>query len=216
MNRLLDNELEELDFVNRIAAALYIRRYDDSVDFEDYKHFGVIGLLEAKKSYDSEKGASFRTFASFRIKGAILNGIYSYSEKLSVSLYKRKSKNKVLNFSKNSDLNEKFNSVSSFIIDAFMDSALDELFDNIFLDEVSLEQNVNQSNVSKILMSCLDELNKKQKDVIYYHYFYEFSFQAISEILGLSKGRVSQVHSLAIKTLFQSLSSVDEDFLVYV
>ncbi len=77
----LSDCLDDEQLVTRIAASLYARRFDNAVSFEDYKHYGVIGLLEARQKYDQNKGAMFDTYATYRIRGAILNGVINHSEK---------------------------------------------------------------------------------------------------------------------------------------
>lgn len=60
--------------VKRIAHHL-LARLPDSVLADDLIQAGMIGLLEAARSYDASKGASFSTFAGIRIRGAMLDDI---------------------------------------------------------------------------------------------------------------------------------------------
>src|SRR5262245_12196656 len=65
----------------RAAAARYYRlRPDDSVSFEDYLQYARIGLVEAIDDYDPGREASFETYSSYRIRGALLNGLTRESE----------------------------------------------------------------------------------------------------------------------------------------
>src|SRR5262249_17431466 len=65
----------------RAAAARYYRlRSDDSVPFEDYLQYARIGLVEAIDDYDPGREASFETYSSYRIRGAVLNGLGRESE----------------------------------------------------------------------------------------------------------------------------------------
>jgi RNA polymerase sigma factor for flagellar operon FliA len=54
--------------VNRIAL-----RLPPHVDTEDLVNAGVIGLMDAIEKYDPTRGTSFKTYAEFRIRGAILD-----------------------------------------------------------------------------------------------------------------------------------------------
>jgi RNA polymerase sigma factor for flagellar operon FliA len=71
-----DDELvmQELSQVYYIAARIR-DRLPQHVDMEDLVSAGVIGLLEASRSFDSSKEAQFKTFAKFRIRGAILDSL---------------------------------------------------------------------------------------------------------------------------------------------
>jgi RNA polymerase sigma factor for flagellar operon FliA len=60
--------------VSRIAHHVKAR-LPDSVQVEDLIQAGMIGLLEAGESYDGSKGANFETFASIRIRGAMIDEV---------------------------------------------------------------------------------------------------------------------------------------------
>ena len=62
------------DLVRRIAHHL-AARLPASVEVDDLIQAGMIGLLEASRSYDAEQGASFETYASIRIRGSMIDEI---------------------------------------------------------------------------------------------------------------------------------------------
>jgi RNA polymerase sigma factor for flagellar operon FliA len=66
--------LQELSQVYYIAARIR-DRLPQHVDLEDLVSAGVVGLIEASHSFDSSKEAQFKTFAKFRIRGAILDSL---------------------------------------------------------------------------------------------------------------------------------------------
>src|SRR5690606_37212658 len=45
------------------------------IEFDDLVEYGMIGLLEAADRYDPSHGANFMTFAYYRIRGAIYDGL---------------------------------------------------------------------------------------------------------------------------------------------
>lgn len=69
-----DLVLQELSQVYYIAARIR-ERLPQHVELEDLVSAGVVGLLEASRSFDSTKNAQFKTFAKFRIRGAILDSL---------------------------------------------------------------------------------------------------------------------------------------------
>src|SRR5579863_3270037 len=69
-----DLVMQELSQVYYIASRIR-DRLPQHVDLEDLVSAGVIGLLEASRSFDSTKNAQFKTFAKFRIRGAILDSL---------------------------------------------------------------------------------------------------------------------------------------------
>ena len=58
--------------VNRIAV-----RLPSHIDLDDLHSTGVIGLMDAIEKYDPDKNCKFKTYAEFRIKGAILDQLRS-------------------------------------------------------------------------------------------------------------------------------------------
>jgi RNA polymerase sigma factor for flagellar operon FliA len=60
------------ELVSRIAHHL-ITRLPASVDVDDLMQSGMIGLIEASRSFNASQGASFETYASIRIRGAMLD-----------------------------------------------------------------------------------------------------------------------------------------------
>jgi len=69
-----DLVLQELPQVYYIAARIR-ERLPQHVEMEDLVSAGVVGLLEATRSFDGSKNVQFKTFAKFRIRGAILDSL---------------------------------------------------------------------------------------------------------------------------------------------
>ena len=70
-DRAIEEELPQVYF---IAARIH-ERLPASVQLEDLVSAGVVGLLEAWNNFDPHKNAQFKTFARFRIRGAILDSL---------------------------------------------------------------------------------------------------------------------------------------------
>lgn len=69
-----DLVMQELQQVYYIAARIR-ERLPQHVEMEDLVSAGVIGLIEATRSFDSSKNVQFKTFAKFRIRGAIMDSL---------------------------------------------------------------------------------------------------------------------------------------------
>lgn len=71
-----DNDLvmEELSQVYYIATRIR-ERLPQQVEIEDLVSAGVVGLIEAVRNFDSSKNVQFKTFAKFRIHGAIMDSL---------------------------------------------------------------------------------------------------------------------------------------------
>jgi RNA polymerase sigma factor for flagellar operon FliA len=68
--RLVEDNLE----VARKAARMYYKRVAEHVEFNELVSLGNIGLAEAAAKFDPKAGASFATFAWYRVQGAIVDG----------------------------------------------------------------------------------------------------------------------------------------------
>src|SRR5579859_5894235 len=75
-----------------IAAHLFGRRVGNAVAFDDYLQYARVGLLEAIDRYDPGREASFTTFAGYRIRGAILNGLEQTTEVAAQAAQRRHSR----------------------------------------------------------------------------------------------------------------------------
>ncbi|MBB3063503.1 sigma-70 family RNA polymerase sigma factor, partial [Microbulbifer rhizosphaerae] len=71
------------DYSHYIAKSIYFRSKHAGFEMEDLIQWAEIGLLEAIDRYNWERKVNFRTYAGFRIKGSVLNGMAKYSEKSS-------------------------------------------------------------------------------------------------------------------------------------
>jgi RNA polymerase sigma factor for flagellar operon FliA len=66
--------LENLDLVRRIAARM-ARRLPSSVELDDLVQIGTVGLMEAAARYECRNGSSFATYATQRIRGAMIDSL---------------------------------------------------------------------------------------------------------------------------------------------
>jgi RNA polymerase sigma factor for flagellar operon FliA len=58
-----------------VVASQMARELGRAVELDDLKSLGHQGLLEAARRFDESRGASFRRFANYRVRGAMLDGI---------------------------------------------------------------------------------------------------------------------------------------------
>ena len=70
---VLERFESSLELVRKFASKL-VRSFGGSFTVEELESFGMEGLLEASRRFDPERGVPFRGYASFRIRGAIIDG----------------------------------------------------------------------------------------------------------------------------------------------
>ncbi len=68
-----------MPLVNSIASMVSGKGLPPSIDFNDLVSDGVVGLMKAWENFDPTRGVKFETYASYRIRGEILDGLKNYN-----------------------------------------------------------------------------------------------------------------------------------------
>lgn len=207
-----------LSLAKKIASKQYIKRYSDDVDFEDYYQYGVIGLIEAVDRYQPGKGAAFETYATYRISGSIINNLKHLTERREQNAYR------------NRTIRERVESLSvqeaptllDELIDIAVGLAVGYMLDGTSLlqekDAVSLDTPYRESTLAELRENIEAAINKvlseKEQVVILYHYGHELTFELIADSLGITKGRVSQIHKKAIEKLRNEIAVDASEYYV--
>ena len=195
-----------------IAAGVYARRPDNEVEFGDYLQYASVGLLEAVDRYDPGKGASFKTYASYRIKGSVLNGVQTDTEKRYQIQYSKRVNIKRLKSLKGS-CGSSSEDIFSEIVDLTVGLAIGYMLEGSGLIHDTEDQNKNDpynenvyDDLCNSVLHEVEHLSEKQRMVIQYHYFQYMTFDKIAELMMITKGRVSQIHKTAIHNIKQNVS----------
>lgn len=199
----------------RIAAALYANRSDNSVDFGDYLQYARIGLLEAIDRYDPAKEANFATFATYRIRGSVLNGIEKATEQLTQRAHYRRMRQERL-----SSIKEQADASTADAFARMVDLTLSVAIGHLLEDSgLWMADEADHSSDPYLLFELkrlrerlgilVDALPDRERQIIKHHYFEHKDFMDIAEIMGISRGRASQLHARGLKLLregYQALS----------
>jgi RNA polymerase sigma factor for flagellar operon FliA len=197
-----------------VAARLYKLRATNAVSFDDYLQYARTGLLEAVDRFDPTRGVRFESFASARIRGAILTGLESETELAAQQKYRGTTCIAERLESLRDPLNDKRSASSlegwvSTVVSVAMGLLLER--DDA---EHPADESINANPYASIEILCLrrkllggvKQLPEREAEVIRLHYFEHREFQIIAEELKVSKGRVSQLHARALMRLKQTLS----------
>ncbi len=68
-----------MPLVHSIASVVSNKGLPPSVDYNDLVADGTVGLMKAWKNFDTDRGVKFETYASYRIRGEILDGLKNYN-----------------------------------------------------------------------------------------------------------------------------------------
>ena len=197
-----------------LAARLFAHRIDHDLEFEEYLQFATVGLIEAVDRYEPAREVLFKTFASHRINGAMLNGLEHLSEKREqVSTRKRllDERRDSVHAALAQDKKDPFQQLAEVAIELALGHILDDptayLYDETAAPETQYS-GLELKQMRERIRALVDNLPQRERSVIKYHYFNHVPFNVIAETLGLTKGRVSQIHRQALKLLLATAKSV--------
>jgi RNA polymerase sigma factor for flagellar operon FliA len=157
-----------LPLARTAAVRLYRSRRSNSVSFSDYLQYARLGLVEAVDGFDPSREASFETYSSYRIRGAMLNGLARENEVAAQGL-----------------------------LTPTVDGALFELAEEDLPDETLYADPYAATELAQ-LCEAVEKLPHREKQLIRRHYFENCEFRVIAVELTVSPGRVSQLHSQAL------------------
>lgn len=198
-------------FARIMAAKSFARRVNDESEFDDYLQYARIGLIESVDRFDAGRGIKFETFAAVRITGAILNGLASSSE-LQRQLATRRS---ILS-ERVASLRDEGAAPDGDVFAQLADIAVGMAL-GFMLEETGMYRDGERAGIDDCyaglemrqlqeqVRSALKELQGNRAVVIGYHYLQQIPFEQIATMLGLSKGRIAQLHREALGTMRERL-----------
>jgi RNA polymerase sigma factor FliA len=217
-----------MDMTHRIAAHLFGRRVGNAVAFDDYLQYARVGLLEAIDRYDPVREASFATFAGYRIRGAVLNGLEQTTELAAQAAQRRHSRLQERAHSfETRDLGdggasmdaesagthlEQFSGMVDMAILLAMGYVLEDNgeWNPAGASRADPYRSVQLEAVRSRLIRLVDALPQRERLIVRYHYFEHMEFQAIGEVLEVSKGRVSQLHARALQLIREGYEALEQ------
>ena len=192
-----DLVIEHLPLVKKVASRIYNRIPEGVVEFDELVNTGVIGLIKAIERYDENK-AKFSTYAYIKIRGEILD----YLRKL--DFLPRSVREKQKN-GDNSEIKDEIVAFLSIEEKLFGNSERYTLKDTLTSDDPEPEELVLKKEAKELLASAISKLSEKEQLILQLIFVEELDLKSISEILGVSVSRISQIKSGAIKKLKKML-----------
>ncbi len=221
----------------RFVAQRIAARLPSNIEIDDLISAGVIGLMDAIEKYDPSRDNKFKTYAEFRIRGAILDELRSQdwvprsirdkAKKIDRTYaeleqrYGRAVSDEELSKAMGIDLNEYYTMVSK--VKAVTLLSIDELSGPGQNDKKSLLEcleNIGSKNpfmqlkskgIRELLIRNIEELPDKQKLVLSLYYYEDLNLKEIGRVLDVTESRVSQLHTQAVGKLKGKLKSLLTD-----
>jgi len=212
-----------LPMVKYLALKVASRLPQGAFELEDLIHAGVIGLIEAAKRFDASKGAKFENFAKFRVKGAILDELRK-ADLLPRGLRKKVKEMEEAYLRLEQALGrppeeEELAQDLGMELEEFLEELKEASGCRILSLEELLEEGVGAREVlfsdgssdpiealgllelRERLVEALRGLPERQRLVLSLYYYEELTMKEIALVLGVTEGRVSQIHAEALLAL---------------
>lgn len=224
------------EFIPKIRYMAYRLsfRLQPHMDMNDLISAGVIGLMDAMGKYDPSKNALFKTYAEFRIRGAMLDEIRAMdwvprTIRDKTNLLKRKlveMERKLKRSPREDEMADAFSmslpAYREFILQTREATLIpiDDVEMGMLHDGAPFFPNDSVSppregfdpltvllseDTKKILSKAIERLPGKERTVVSLYYFNELTMKEIGKVLNLTESRISQLHHHAISLLRANL-----------
>lgn len=215
--------IEYVPLVKVVAGRLAIY-LGNNVEYDELVSYGIFGLIDAIDKFDYGKGIKFETYASLRIRGAILDQIRKLDwiprsvrqkqkaidaaiKKLETEIgpnYTDEDMAKELGITEEEYISwvgqTNISNISS--LEDFMDQGMEvKSSSSQTYARIEPERVVAEKELKQDLAKALNELTEKERSVVLLYYYEELTLKEISNVLEVSESRVSQLHSKALKKM---------------
>lgn len=203
-----------------------------NVEYDDLVSYGIFGLIDAIDKFDCFKEVKFETYASLRIRGAILDQIRKMDWIPRTIRQKQKKIEAVmreveqatghaatdeeiaagLGISENEylDWQSQMKITGIVSLNEYMEQGSDVSQDygrHTTSRFEAPEERIEREELTKVLGEALQLLTEKEQKVITLYYYEELTLKEISSILEVSESRVSQLHTRALQKMKTKMGS---------
>ena len=196
-----------------------------NVEYEDLVSYGIFGLIDAIDKFDACKEVKFETYASLRIRGAILDQIRKMDW---IPRTVRKRQRDISNAIKEieartgraasdeeicqelgisgeeyDDWQSQMKVTNVISLDEFTESGGgDVLSESNTVSRYELpEEAIEKEELKVMLKDALEQLTEKERQVVLMYYYEDMTLKEISNVLDVSESRVSQLHTKALNKM---------------
>ncbi len=199
-----------------------------NVEYDDLVSYGVFGLIDAIDKFDMDKEVKFETYASLRIRGAILDQIRKMDWIPRTVRQKQKKIDEAIKRVEmqtgktaldeeiaaelgvsNDELQEwqsqiKITNIVSLneFIEQGTEPVMDARHNSHFIQP---EERVQETELKEKLQEAMGQLTEKEKKVILLYYYEDLTLKEISRVLEVSESRISQLHTKALSKMQRTM-----------
>jgi len=219
-SRLVD---ENLAYVRALAAQIK-EQLPAEIEYEELVAYGTQGLLEAAQRFDPRGGATFSTYAYYRIRGAIFDGLRQMGW-LPRAAYRHRNEEKASSYL--AAIADRDGAESQAGMEINLEAEVQSLSDalagvaTIFVTSLAAtdrefahdgpgpDQKLDEVRQERRVRDALATLPDKERRLLELHYFGQKSLQEAGAELGLSKSWASRLHARAVDLLRAALERAE-------
>lgn len=218
--------VRHMKIVKYIAGRMAIH-VPSSIDMDDLVGWGVLGLMDAVEKYDHKQDIKFTTYASIRVRGAILDQIRSLdwaprslrSMARKIATARDQLRQEQGREPSNESIAERLGTTEDQVDETVCQLQTAQMLSlqeyipagddgesrklDVTVDEHSPNPNAGlvEKERQDQIASAILQLPDQQQKVLNLYYFEELTLKEIGAVLEVSESRVCQIHSAAMKTL---------------
>lgn len=229
---LREARIVEYAFLVKQIASGFARRLPSSVLFDELVSAGSLGLIDAVDKFDPEKHVTLKTYAQYRIRGAILDELRSmdrYSRSIRKKIQDLATATKKLEDSKGrvpsdeeiaselgvtideyNDMLTQIHGATVLSMDTFLKTKNNETSsDTRFISGLQAHDapadEFDRAEMKSLLADAISRLNEKEQLVVSLYYYEELTLKEIGEVLNLTESRICQIHTAILNKLKSKL-----------
>lgn len=205
--------------VNSIVGRI-LRSLPVQVEFQEAVSYGIVGLLEAADRFDPRRKVSFVTFAYYRIRGAVFDGLRQMGILTRTPNENWVRREVVLNDLVQTEIDDETDRAPGTVSDEirgvvkYVDSLIPAYLLSLSAEnapDVADEREVPWDEIEfrqmvDIVKEAVQGLPEKERDILEALYFKHMTTTDLAEQMGVNKSWVSRLHSKAIQRVRQRLS----------
>ena len=216
-----DDLIQESQGLVRFLAKQIHRRTPDHVELDDLIGYGQLGLAEAARDFDPSQNIKFTTFAYYRIRGAIYDGMYKmswfsrrkhrelrYQQMANAALQAESTDEATGDAQREAGWFQKMTGTLAVVYLATRHGGTEEdLGDRELVDEAARPPSTvaAEKELAAKLHELIDALPADSAQLVRATYFEGLTLQEAGERLGISKSWASRLHARALEQLARTL-----------
>jgi RNA polymerase sigma factor for flagellar operon FliA len=205
----------------RSLAATVRKQFNAQLELDELVAYGQIGLLEAAERFDPKVGANFLTFAHYRIKGAIFDGLRkmgvlrgsdartAYAGERAAAYLGNLSDRESGTSNRGSSFDDDVNDISDAVAGLAMvfATSLEGADGQGYTDEsLPVDVRLELEQLKTRVRAAIEKLPEKEKKLLQGYYFQGRTLEEAGAEIGQSKSWASRLHARAIDRLKELLN----------